>query len=53
MERITKEQLGSYEEAIELARQNDHADTREFVALKKEYRRAKRLFRKQQRGAGK
>ena len=53
MERITKEQIGSYEEAIELAKQNDQADTREFSALKREYRKAKRLYRLQQRRAGK
>jgi hypothetical protein len=50
---ITKERLGSYEEAIELAEQNDQADTREFAALKKEYRKAKRLFKAQKRGAQK
>ena len=50
---ITKEQLASYEEAIELSIAYDHADTRTFVALKKEYRAAKRLYKKQQRRAGK
>lgn len=50
---ITKEQLASYEEAIELSEAYDHADTRTFVALKKEYRAAKRLYKKQQRRAGK
>lgn len=50
---ITKEQLASYEEAIELSIAYDHADTREFAALKKEYRAAKRLYKKQQRRAGK
>lgn len=48
---ITKEQLASYEEAIELSEAYDHADTRTFVALKKEYRAAKRLYKKQQREA--
>ena len=44
-------ELASYEEAIELSLAYDHADTREFSALKKEYRKAKRLYQKQQRRA--
>lgn len=52
-EKITAAQLASYEEAIELSIAYDHADTRTFVALKKEYRAAKRLYKKQQRRAGK
>jgi hypothetical protein len=46
---ITAAELSSMEEAIELSIAYDHADTREFTALKKEYRKAKRLYKKQQR----
>ena len=46
---ITAAELSSMEEAIELGVAYDHADTKTFTALKKEYRKAKRLYRKQQR----
>lgn len=46
---ITAAELSSMEEAIELSIAYDHADTKTFAALKKEYRKAKRLYRKQQR----